>query len=254
MPRTLLEPFKSPERSGHSALHVAIVLDGSGRWAEARGWSRDAGHRAGVETVRHVVAAAPGLGIGTLTLFAFSVHNWQRPRAEVEDLFELLREYLFGEVDGWLARGVRASVLGRRDRLPQGLRAAIATAEAATAPAPTSPTPASLHLRLAIDYSSREEVLRAAQRLGGAPDLSPEAFTQLLGAGAPDAEPARDVDLMIRTGGEQRLSDFMLWEIAHAELWFTPILWPDFTAADLEAALAEFRSRERPFGGLRRAV
>jgi undecaprenyl diphosphate synthase len=247
MPRTL--PVAHAPR-----LHVAIILDGNGRWAEARGLPRSAGHRAGVEAVRRVADAAPGLGIHTLTLYAFSVHNWQRPRSEVEALFETLRGYFAADAAACAARGVRVTVFGRRDRLPAGLVAAIASAEAQTAAGPGRPAPR-LHLRLALDYSAREAILRTAQRLGAARDLTPERFgAALTGDVGAAGEGVPDVDLLIRTGGERRLSDFLLWEIAHAELLFTPVAWPDFTAAHLEAALEDFRERDRRFGGLRQAV
>jgi len=240
-----LQSSRAAEAARERGVHVAIILDGSGRWAEQRGRSRSAGHRAGVENVRRVVEAAPGFGITTLTLYAFSVHNWQRPEPEVTELLGLLREYLL-EHAATASRGdVRVRVIGRRDRVPASLRAAITAAEAATAHG------RGLELRLAIDYSARESILRAAQRLAGARGVTAESFVEGLD-GERDAAP--DVDFLIRTGGEQRLSDFLLWEIAHAEMWFTPILWPEFRVADLGAAMADFRARARSFGGLRRAV
>lgn len=233
-----------------SPLHVAIILDANGRWAEGRGLPRSAGHRAGVDAVRRVVDAAPGLGVGVLTLYAFSAHNWLRPRSEVEALLETVRGYLVSDAPRCAAAGVRLSVIGRRDRLPAGLRTAIATAEAQTAAAGRNGT-ARLHLRLAIDYSAREAIVRIAQRLGAAKELSPEAFGRALASEGGDETP--DVDFLVRTGGERRLSDFMLWEIAQAELLFVETPWPDFTGEDLAAALADFRGRERCFGGLRQA-
>jgi undecaprenyl diphosphate synthase len=225
-------------------LHVAIVMDGSGRWARARGWPRSGGHHAGVRAVRRVVDKAPELGIGTLTLHCFSSDNWQRPTEEVATLFGIIEDYLRGEVIRWLAAGVRVTVLGRRDRLPDPLREAIAQAEAA------SRTCRRLHLRLAVDYSSRETILGAAVRLKMCRDLPefafPRALTSPRGGGA-----APDVDLLIRTGGEQRLSDFMLWECAYAELYFTPVLWPDFGAEGLAAAIQEFHNRDRRFGRIK---
>src|SRR6266702_652697 len=179
------------------SLHVAIVMDGNGRWAARRGRPRTAGHRAGAEAVRRVVEAAPGLGVGALTLFAFSADNWRRPPAEVAALLRLF---------------------ARRDRPPPPLVTAVAAAEHATAAG------RALHLRLAVDYSARAAI-RAGRILP-------------------------DVDLLIRTGGERRLSDFLLWECAYAELYFTDTMWPDFGAADLAAAVREFQSRERRFGGL----
>ena len=227
--------------AGMGGLHVAIIMDGSGRWAQARGLPRSAGHRAGVETVRQVVGGAPELGISTLTLDCFSSDNWQRPANEVATLLEIFEDYLRNEIVPWLAAGVRVSVIGRRNRVPASLREAMAAAEAATRGC------GRLHLRLAIDYSSREAILGAATRLKMARDLPefafPRALTSARGGGV-----VPDVDLLVRTGGEQRLSDFMLWECAYAEMYFTPVLWPDFGAEGLAAAVEEFHSRDRRFG------
>jgi|SRR5689334_20119479 len=208
--------------SQSSSLHVAIVMDGNGRWAGRRGLPRVAGHRAGAEVVRRVVEAAPGLGIGALTLYAFSADNWKRPTGEVAALMRLFARYLRAEVPRLVENGVRLEVVGRRDRLPAPLVVAIDKAARATAGG------ARLVLRLAVDYSSRWAIAA--------------------GVVLPD------VDLLIRTGGEQRLSDFLLWESAYAELYFTDTMWPAFGPADLSAALAEFRARERRFGGLPRAA
>lgn len=232
-------------------LHVAIVMDGNGRWAAARGLPRAAGHRAGVEAVRRVVRAAPGLGIGTLTLYAFSSDNWRRPETEVRALFALLREYLDSAAAECAANGVRLHVIGRRDRIPLTLARAVERAEALTAHG------RALDLRIALDYSAREAIARAACEApadpagGGATAgaSSREDFAARL-ARACHAPAARDVDLLVRAGGEQRLSDFLLWECAYAELYFTRELWPDFDAAALGRAVAEFRRRERRFGGL----
>jgi undecaprenyl diphosphate synthase len=223
-----------------AGLHVAIITDGNGRWARARGLPRTAGHRAGAEAVRRVVRAAPGLGIGTLTLFAFSAANWERPKAEVVNLMRLLYEYFLTETNRCAVHGVRLSVIGRRDRLSRDLRAAIETAEAATASGQT------LHLRLAVDYSAREAIFRAACRFYKATELSRDSFARMLGEVNHDG--AANVDLLIRTGGERRLSDFLLLESAYAELVFTERMWPEFTADDLAAAVQEYRSRERRFG------
>jgi undecaprenyl diphosphate synthase len=223
-----------------SKLHAAIIMDGNGRWAAARGLPRKAGHEAGVKAIRRTVEAAPGLGVGTLTLYAFSCDNWRRPETEVEALMRLLRHYLSREVARLARNGVRLTVIGRRDRLPKGLAAAIGRAEEETA------SGRELHLRIAIDYSAREAILSAAARIAGPEDLTREGFSRLV-TGEADL---RAVDLLIRTSGEQRLSDFLLWESAYAELYFTDRLWPDFGADDLAAALAIFRRRERRFGGL----
>ncbi len=223
-----------------SKLHVGIIMDGNGRWATRRGLSRLRGHEAGVEAIRRVVEAAPDQGVGTLTLYAFSTDNWRRPRAEVAALMALLRFYLASEVESLVKNGVRLTVIGRRDRLPEGIAAAIARAEAATAGGEV------LHLRIAVDYSSRDAILNAAAKLAGVTEPSRELFSQLVTGEAG----LRDVDLIIRTSGEKRLSDFLLWEGAYAELHFTERMWPEFDAQDLEEALASFHRRERRFGGL----
>jgi len=230
--------LEGPPRGG---LHVAIIMDGNGRWATGRGRPRTAGHIAGADAVRRAVEAAPGLGVRTLTLFAFSSDNWQRPDREVRALMGLFRRYLATEAVRCAERGVRISVIGRRDRLPPVLVRAIEEAEALTA------GQRSFALRIAVDYSARDAILRAAGRLRGAGDLSRESFARLLAEPAQDA-PVPDVDLLIRTGGEKRLSDFLLWECAYAELVFSDRMWPDFAAADFADAVREFHSRERRFG------
>ncbi len=225
-----------------AGLHVAIIMDGNGRWAERRDLPRSAGHREGIEAVRRVVEAAPGLGISALTLFAFSSDNWRRPPLEIEVLMLLLRKYLRRDVQRLVENGVRLRVIGRRDRLPDGLADEIAAAEHATA------RNFRLDLTVALDYSARDAIANAATVWLG--DHSPErpVFTRLLarlGHGS-----GRDVDLLIRTGGEKRLSDFLLWECAYAEFLFVETMWPDFGAEHLRAAVADFRTRERRFGGL----
>jgi len=225
-------------QSTSDCLHAAIIMDGNGRWASTRGLPRVAGHRAGAEALRRTVEAAPDLGIAVLTVYAFSSDNWRRPQPEVSALMKMFHTYLRREQVKCVEKGVRVSVIGRRDRLPRLLLPVIDECECATAKGET------LHLRLAIDYSSRDAILAAAQALNG--KATREVLSQALGA--------QDVDLLIRTGGEQRLSDFMLWECAYAELVFTPVMWPDFGASDLAAAVGEFRSRERRFGALPRAA
>ena len=222
--------------------HVAIIMDGNGRWATRRGLPRSAGHRAGVQAVRKVVEAAPDLGVATLTLFAFSSDNWRRPQGEVKTLMSLLRHYLRADIRELIDNGVRLTVIGRRDRLPEGLALEIAEVERASAHGQR------LHLRVAIDYSSRDAILEAAARWRAERAPSRAAFAALLAE--PACEAGADVDLLIRSGGEKRLSDFLLWESAYAELCFVDTLWPDFGADDLRAALAEFHRRERRFGGL----
>jgi undecaprenyl diphosphate synthase len=221
-------------------LHVGIIMDGNGRWATRRGLSRLRGHEAGVEAIRRVVEAAPDQGVGTLTLYAFSTDNWRRPKAEVTALMALLRFYLANEVESLVKNGVRLTVIGRRDRLPDGIAAAIARAEAATSRGET------LNLRIAIDYSARDAILNAAARLAGVSEPTRELFSQLVTGEAG----LRDVDLIIRTSGEKRLSDFLLWEGAYAELYFTERMWPEFNGEALAEALVSFQRRERRFGGL----
>ncbi|HEV2856258.1 MAG TPA: di-trans,poly-cis-decaprenylcistransferase [Thermoanaerobaculia bacterium] len=223
-------------------LHVAIIMDGNGRWATSRGWPRTAGHAEGVEAVRRVVEAAGDLGIRTLTLFAFSSDNWRRPDVEVRALMRLFRSYLMAEAAKCADNGIRISVIGRRDRLSPGLVRVIEDAEARTALGDR------FLLRIAVDYSARDAILRAASRLSGQGSLSRETFARLLADPPHDGRPAPDVDLLIRTGGEKRLSDFLLWECAYAELVFTDRMWPDFGGADLAEAVREFNRRERRFG------
>lgn len=224
---------------------MAIVLDGNGRWATSRGKPRSFGHERGAERVREIAEAAPSLGIRTLTLYVFSTDNWRRPPAEVAALFRILRGFLRREVLRAAERGVKLSFLGRRDRLPAGLGELLADAERATAQG------SALHLRLAIDYSARDTILDAARRMAAAPVLEAESerqrFARLLGTPGTQAP---DVDLLVRTGGEKRLSDFLLWECAYAELLFTRRSWPDFDARALATACAAYRRRDRRFGAL----
>jgi undecaprenyl diphosphate synthase len=226
------------------ALHVAIIMDGNGRWATRRGKPRRTGHRAGAAAVRRTVEAAPALGIATLTLYAFSSDNWKRPVEEVSNLMRLLLIYLRSETATCVERGVRVTVIGRRDRLPAVLRRAITETEAVTGCGRT------LHLRVALDYSAREAIVSAAATARPRGRLTRGEFARLLGQAVHAGEPVADVDLLIRTGGEQRLSDFLLWECAYAELYFTARLWPDFDRDALAAALEEFARRQRRFGGV----
>jgi undecaprenyl diphosphate synthase len=221
-------------------LHVGIIMDGNGRWAARQRLPRLRGHEAGVEAIRRVVEAAPSQGVGTLTLYAFSSDNWRRPRAEVAALMGLLRFYLANEIESLVKNSVRLKVIGRRDRLPDGIAAAIARAEEATAGGDA------LNLRIAVDYSARDAILDAAAQAVGIGQLTREIFSQLVTGEAA----FRDVDLIIRTSGEKRLSDFLLWESAYAEFYFTERMWPDFAAEDLADALSAFHRRERRFGGL----
>jgi len=227
-------------------LHVAIIMDGNGRWATRRGLPRVAGHRAGVASARSVVEHAPDVGIRTLTLYAFSSDNWRRPADEVKSIFWLLRAFLRLETQRLKERGARLEVIGRRDRLPSELMREIVRAEYATAEGNR------LNLRVAIDYSSRDAIARAAGGVTTALSIGTTHSVELVGRMIAEALTAEsgEVDLLIRTGGEKRLSDFLLWESAYAELMFTDRMWPEFSAADLDAALTEFRSRERRFGAV----
>jgi undecaprenyl diphosphate synthase len=229
-------------------MHVAIIMDGNGRWATARRRPRTFGHRAGAKAVRRVVEAAPDLGIGVLTLYAFSSDNWARPALEVKALMGLFHQYLLSETDELMREGVRLQVIGRRDRLPPAVVNAVRAAEERTRRG------TKLLLRVAVDYSARDAIVGAAQRaVAGASwpaGLDRNAFAYLMGEALHENCSARDVDLLIRTGGERRLSDFLLWECAYAELYFTDLMWPDFGSDELANALIDFRSRQRRFGGV----
>jgi undecaprenyl diphosphate synthase len=231
----------------HKELHVAIIMDGNGRWATRRALPRVAGHRAGVASVRRVVEHAPNVGIRWLTLYAFSSDNWRRPAEEVESIFWLLRAYLRLETERLRQNGVSLEIIGRRDRLPDQLLQEIVRSEFATAHGQR------LHLRIAVDYSSRNAIIRAAFGIASAlgPARPPSTDLMELMLANSLTSDSGEVDLLIRTGGEKRLSDFLLWESAYAELLFTDRMWPDFDATDLNAALEEFNRRERRFGGVR---
>jgi undecaprenyl diphosphate synthase len=238
----LLERKAEAPRTVASRLHVAIICDGNGRWATSRGLHRSEGHRAGAETARRTIECAPYLGIHTLTLFALSSANWKRPAEEIAAILKILQEYLVGETSDCVEKGIRLSIIGRRDRLPVPLREVIAEAERRTA------NSRRLHLRLAIDYSARHTIYQAASKFYKVTELSSEAFATLLSEVQHGG--STEVDLLIRTGGEQRLSDFLLWECAFAEFVFLAKRWPDFTPTDLRDAVIEFEQRERTRGGL----
>ena len=228
-----------------TGLHVAIIMDGNGRWATVRGLPRVAGHRAGVAAVRRVVEHAPELGIRTLTLYAFSSDNWARPPQEVQSIFWIIRAFLRLECDRLGQQGARLEVIGRRDRIPKPLLREIERTEAATASGKR------LHLRIAIDYSGQMSIAAAAVAAVECPraqPLSPDRLRSVI-THALTAD-SGNVDLLIRTGGEQRLSDFLLWESAYAELAFTNRMWPDFDASDLVSAVGDFQHRERRFGAI----
>jgi len=225
--------------------HVAIIMDGNGRWAEARGESRSAGHRAGVEAVRGVIRAAHDLGIEYLTLYAFSLENWNRPREEVVELMRLLEHYIDVQLQEVIDRGIRLRVIGRLDRLTPRLR------EKVVAAVESAKDNREMTLCIALSYGARAEIVDAARQLMreaeqgklSPDDLDEKGFSACLYA--PDVP---DPDLLIRTGGEARVSNFLLWQIAYAELLLSDVMWPDFGKEDLEAAVADFQARERRFG------
>jgi undecaprenyl diphosphate synthase len=227
--------------SAYAGIHVGIIMDGNGRWANARGMPRTAGHRAGVRTARKIVEAATRAQVGTVTLYAFSADNWSRPTPEVGALMRLFGRSLLIEGKRCLENGVRLTIVGRRDRLPASLLSAIHETEALTAHG------RNLHLRVAIDYSARESIMQAATLANGE-QLSRDRFAALLARVNHDPFPVRDVDLLVRSGGEQRLSDFLLWECAYAEFYFTRSMWPEFSEQEFLQALSEFEGRERRFG------
>jgi len=229
-------------------MHVAIIMDGNGRWANARNRPREWGHRQGAKTVRRIVEAAPDLGVRTLTLYAFSSDNWKRPVREVGLLMRLFSRYLRTEVEELASNGVELKVVGRRDRLEAPLLRAIERAEALTR------GKRRMRLRVAVDYSARDLLAAAACEAAKMGSVSKEDMAALLGRAMHDTGPSPDVDLLIRTGGEQRLSDFLLWECAYAELLFTPRMWPDFDGEDLAGAIEEYHGRDRRFGRVAVAV
>ena len=234
------------QSKSNSGIHVAIIMDGNGRWATQRGLPRVAGHRAGVSAVRRVVENAPPLGIHVLTLYAFSSDNWARPAQEVKSIFWIIRAFLRLECERLRQQGARLEVIGRRDRIPRPLLREIERTEAATADG------RNLHLRIAIDYSGRSAIAQAvAEAFAALPsnkEISADQLRKIVTHQL--TSDCGNVDLLIRTGGEQRLSDFLLWESAYAELVFTPRMWPDFDESDLTIALDDFNHRERRFGAI----
>ncbi|CAL8981116.1 Isoprenyl transferase [Rhodoplanes serenus] len=227
--------------------HVAVIMDGNGRWAARRGLPRREGHRRGVEALRRTVRAAGELGIGVLTIFSFSSENWSRPPAEVRDLMALLRRFIRNDLAELHRSNVKVRVIGERAQLDRDIASLLREAEDLTR------DNTGLVLVVAFNYGSRQEIARAAQRLAtevAAGRLAPEAITADLIAARLDAPDLPDPDLIIRTSGEQRLSNFLLWQAAYSELVFVPLYWPEFDRAALESAIAEFRRRERRFGGL----
>jgi undecaprenyl diphosphate synthase len=222
-------------------MHVAIIMDGNGRWAQQRGLPRTAGHRAGADAVDRAVTAAAEHGIEVLTLYAFASANWQRPRVEVRSLFGLFRRYLREQTRRCLEQSIRLNIIGRRDRLDAQLLALIERSEQATAHCTR------MILRVAIDYSAQWSLMHASHASRDLKYIEHETFARQLAA-VNHSVPVGDVDLLIRTGGEQRMSDFLLWECAYAELHFLSRMWPDFDGDDFESALIEYSTRDRRFG------
>ena len=225
-------------------MHVAIIMDGNGRWATERGLPRTAGHIEGAKAVRATVESAARADIKILTLYAFSAANWRRPTAEITALMRLFGQYLFTETRRCVEQSIRLNVIGRRDRLGDNLLRSIEQSERLTAAGER------MLLRIAVDYSSQYSILQAARRAASDVDLTAEEFHRLLHEADHCAHPAGEVDLLIRTGSERRLSDFMLWESAFAELHFSDCLWPDFDERRFRSALEDFNGRQRRFGGL----
>jgi undecaprenyl diphosphate synthase len=225
-------------------MHVAIIMDGNGRWATQRGLPRGAGHVEGAKVVRTTVEAAARAGIETLTLYAFSAANWARPEAETAAIMRLLGQYLFTETRRCVEQSIRINVIGRRDRLSENLLRAIEQSERLSAAG------GGMHLRIAVDYSSRHSIVQAARNAEQGAALSTEDFHQLLHEVDHSAYSAGDVDLLIRTGNETRLSDFLLWECAYAELHFSDCLWPEFDEQRFRFALEDYAGRRRRFGAL----
>jgi undecaprenyl diphosphate synthase len=237
---------EGPDRGG-GPLHVAIIMDGNGRWAAARGLPRVEGHRRGVEALRNVVRAAGELGVRYLTIFSFSSENWSRPASEIGDLFGLLRRFIRNDLATLHRDGVRVRIIGEREGLEPDICALLKEAEDLTR------NNDRMHLIVAFNYGSRQEIARAAQRLASEvaeskrepSSIDADALGRYL-----DAPDVPDPDLIIRTSGEQRLSNFLMWQAAYSELVFVPVHWPDFDKAALEEAIAEYARRERRFGGL----
>ena len=225
-------------------MHVAIIMDGNGRWATQRGLPRTAGHVEGAKAVRAMVEAAARADIDVLTLYAFSSANWSRPAPEIAALMRLFGQYLFTETRRCVEQSIRINVIGRRDRLGEHLLRSIEQSERLSAAGD------SMLLRIAVDYSSQHSIVQAARRAHLDQELTSEKFHRLLLEVDHCACPVSEVDLLIRTGNERRLSDFLLWECAYAELIFSPRMWPDFGASDLSAAVREFHARDRRFGAV----
>ncbi|MBP7003167.1 polyprenyl diphosphate synthase [Amaricoccus sp.] len=236
------------DSGGAGSFHVGVIMDGNGRWAESRGMSRLAGHARGARRVTEIVRACPELGVSHLTLYAFSTENWRRPLAEVEGLMRIFRTYIARKTDLLAEQGVRVRFLGMRHRVPGSLQRLMAEMEARTAHC------GGLQLSIAIDYGGRDELTRAVRDLAGqvaAGEIAPEEIGDAAMAAALDTRALPDPDLVIRTSGERRVSNFLLWQTVYAEFDFPETTWPDFTVASFAAAVERFRRRERRFGAVR---
>jgi len=240
-------PVSQPGSCDATPRHVAIIMDGNGRWAKARGLPRGAGHERGVEALRRTVEAAGDMGIRYLTVFSFSTENWRRPAGEVNALFGLLRAYVRRDLERLKRDGVRVRVAGTRENLPDDLRELVDRAERETR------DNVRFHLTVAFNYGGREEIVRAVQSLAGEVAegrLMPQQITENLFSNSLDTSELPDPDLLIRTSGERRLSNFLLWQCAYSELVFTDVLWPDFGAEALARAVTEYAQRERRYGAV----
>jgi undecaprenyl diphosphate synthase len=227
--------------------HVAIIMDGNGRWAVSRGLERNAGHREGIESVREVIRACRDYGVEVLTLYAFSIENWSRPRGEVSELMRLLEEYLDSEIEEVMENRARVRTIGRLDRLPPSTRRAVEGAIERTR------ENEGMQLIFALSYGGRAEIVDAARRLARDAEsgkIDPEGLDEKAFAEYLYAPDLPDPDLLIRTGAEQRVSNFLLWQIAYSEIWITPVLWPDFRRREFLQALLDFQKRERRFGAV----
>ena len=249
MPVADIQPQKgapSPGGTAPSGLHVAIVMDGNGRWAKRRGLPRTFGHQQGVEAIRRTVRAAPKLGVSCLTLYAFSTENWRRPPGEVSEVMRLMKRYVTSDLNQLSSEGVRIRILGRREGLAPDIAEIVERAETKTA------HNEAFQLQVAFNYGARADIVDAARALMAAAargELAPEALDEAAFQARLSTAQGPPLDLLIRTSGEQRLSNFLLWESAYAEFVFQDVLWPDFGGDHLQAAIADFQKRERRYGG-----
>ena len=238
---------KEPGSPAGAPRHIAIIMDGNGRWAQARGLPRVEGHRRGVEALRRTVDAAASLGVQYLTVYSFSIENWRRPATEVSDLMGLIKFFIRRDLAELHRHGVRIRVVGSPDDVPPDVAALLSEAQE------TTRGNRGLNLVIAFNYGARQEIVQAARRIAeavAAGTMRPEDVTEVAFARRLDTADIPDPDLVIRTSGELRLSNFLLWQSAYAEFVFTPVLWPEFGRADLEAAVEAYRQRERRYGGL----